>query len=535
MLPPVTAASLTTTAAFLPLMLIGGPIGNILFDIPLIMVCVIIASIIECFFVLPGHLRHTFHSMHDKKDGQFRQKLEAGFNTLRDKYFRRIIAWCIDFRWVVVAGLLSAMLLAVGLLAGGRIAFTFFPTPEGTILYANVGFVSGTPRSTVADYLEHLNDTLKQTQKDLNGELVRQVVVKYGATSGQNARAGDQFGSITVEMISPDKRDVRNKEFTQYWRSLVMPTPGLETLTISERRAGPPGRDVEVRLYGNSAEQVKPAALALADALQQLEGVSGIEDDMPYGREQLIYRLTPLAEAAGLTVDSVGRQLRGAFDGQLAQIFQDGDDEIEVRVMLPDEERDRLSSLSRFTLQLPNGGSLLFDNAVELETRRGFESVRRADGRLAVTVQADVDSAVTNANQVLASLGEETLIQISKQYGVTYSFEGRAADQRETLGDMQRGLFFAVILMYLILAWQFASYGWPLVVMSVIPFGLVGAITGHLVMDINLTILSLFGFFGLSGIVVNDSIVLVTFYRQLRADGMAIREALISHNIPKQG
>jgi len=231
--------------------------------------------------------------------------------------------------------------------------------------------------------------------------------------------------------------------------------------------------------------------------------------------------------ALGLTVESVGQQLRAAFDGQLVQIFQDSDDEVEVRVMLPDHERYSLASLENFMLQLPNGARVPFSTAVHVTTRRGFESIRHAKGQLAAQVSADVDKSVNNANRILANLIENLLPELKTRYGVEYGFEGRMADQAETLGDMKRGLIFAVAIIYIILAWQFASYGWPLVVMSVIPFGLVGAIFGHWFMGIDLTILSLFGFFGLSGIVINDSIVLITFYKQLREEGMAVKEALI--------
>ncbi|EDN65942.1 acriflavin resistance protein [Beggiatoa sp. PS] len=178
-------------------------------------------------------------------------------------------------------------------------------------------------------------------------------------------------------------------------------------------------------------------------------------------------------------------------------------------------------------LQLPNGARVPFSTAVQVKTQRGFEAIRHAEGRLAAQVTADVDNAVTNANDILSNLEENLLRELKSRYGIEYSFEGRAADQAETLGDMKRGMMFALVLMYLILAWQFASYGWPLIVMSIIPFGLVGAITGHWLMDLDLTILSLFGFFGLSGIIVNDSIILVSFYRDLRESGMPVKEALI--------
>ncbi len=529
MLAPVTAASLTTISAFLPLMMIGGRMGNILYAIPVVMICVLIASLIECFFVLPGHLRHSFHKLKQEKPSKIRQKLDAGFNQLRDKYFRPFIILVINFRWSLIASMLSVMILAIGLLISGRMNFTLFPSPEGTIIMANASFVSGTSPKQVDKFLAQLEINLNSAITELGEDILKVVLVKHsGASSAQGTeRWGEQFGSLMIELSMPDTRTVRNHQLIKAWQAKINKPAGLESLTITERRGGPPGRDIEIRLNGNNADKVKAAAIELKNVLATFSGVSGIEDDMPYGREQWLYSLTDYGMALNLTVESVGEQLRAAFDGHLVQIFQDGRDEVEVRVMLSDNERYNLASLENFMLQLPNGSTIPFSTAIKITTQRGFESIRHSYGKLAAEVSADVNKDINNNNKILANLEENLLPDLMARYGVNYSLEGRAADQSTTLGDMKRGMLIGLSLMYIILAWQFASYGWPLVVMAVIPFGLVGAIFGHWVMDLDLTILSLFGFFGLSGIVVNDSIVLVTFYKQLREKGMIVREALI--------
>jgi len=398
--------------------------------------------------------------------------------------------------------MLAAIMLAIGLLAGGRMGFTFFPSPDGFIITANANFMAGTSPTRVDKFLEHLEKTLYATEKELGGDIIKVVVSRHGsAITGGSSRKGDQFGSFMIELTSPDSRTVRNKQFIQAWQAKVIIPSGLESLTITEERGGPPGRDIELRLNGNDPDKVKAAALELIDVLKTFPGVSGFED--------------------------VGQQLRAAFDGHLVQIFQEHEDEIEVRVMLPDQERYRLATLENFMLQLPNGSRIPFSTAVNVTTRRGFEAIRHSQGLLAAQVSADVDKAVNNANRIVANLIENFLPDLTTRYGVEYAFEGRMADQAETLSDMKRGMIFALAIIYIILAWQFASYGWPLIVMSVIPFGLVGAIFGHWMMGIDLTILSLFGFFGLSGIVINDSIVLITFYKQLREEGMPVQSALV--------
>jgi multidrug efflux pump subunit AcrB len=467
--------------------------------------------------------------MHHEKPNRIRQKLDNAFNKLRDVYFRPLVSIMISFRWSVIATMLAAMLLAIGLLAGGRMSFTFFPSPENTILMANANFVAGTSPKRVDAFLAHLEETLYATDKALGGNLVKIAVLGHGQGISAHAatRQGEQFGSLLVELSSPDSRTVRNKHFIKAWESRINYAAGIESLTIMERKGGPPGRDIEIRLNGENPDKVKAAALEVVKVLKTFPGVTGIEDDMPYGREQWIYSLTDYGMALGLTVESVGQQLRAAFDGQLVQIFQEANDEIEVRVMLPDNERYNLAHLDNFTLKLPNGRSVPFSTAVKITTRRGFEAIRHAEGILAAEVTAEVDTALNNSNRILAKLKEKFLPDLSARYGVEYSFEGRAAEQAETLGDMKHALMIGLVLMYIILAWQFASYVWPLIVMSVIPFGLVGALFGHWVMGLDLTIVSLFGFFGLSGIVVNDSIVLVTFYKQLREENMPVKKALV--------
>ncbi|HRX70275.1 MAG: efflux RND transporter permease subunit [Gammaproteobacteria bacterium] len=529
MLAPVMASSLTTIAAFLPLMLVGGPIGNILRDIPLVIVCVILASLVESFYVLPGHLRHSFHRLHHAEPSPLRQRLDAGFNHFRDQWFRPLVTLAVDHRWTTLAGAVAVLILAAGLLAGGRLGFNFFPTPEGTRLNANASFVAGTPPQRVRAFMDQVNAALWATEQELGGNLVVAAQTRYG--QGQLASAGslqgDQHASMLIELTQPDTREVRINDFIKTWRAKVQLPAGIENFTLFSRTSGPPGRDVDIRLMGENVDQLKAAANELAQTLFTIRGVSAIEDDMPYGKEQLIYRLTPAGEALGLTVDMIGRQLRAAFDGQLVQIFQDGDDEVEVRVMLPDAERDNLIGLERFNVLLPNGESVPLNNVVNLQARRGFEAVRHAEGKLAVQVSADVDTTTVKQGEVIAALEQGVLQDLRQRYGINYSLEGRSADQQETLSDMRRGALFAFAFIYLILAWVFASYGWPLVVMTAIPFGIVGAIVGHWVMNIDLTVLSLFGLFGLSGIVVNDSIILVTFYQQLRAKGLAVREALV--------
>jgi multidrug efflux pump subunit AcrB len=537
---PVLASSLTTVAAFMPLLVVGGVIGNILGDIPLVMICVLIASLVECFIVLPAHLRHAFK----RKAGvagkpatvrpranpvtRLRNGFERRFDAFRDGPFRRFSRYSLKHRGVTVASALALAIVTVGLLAGGRLGFNFFPTPEPSVFYANASFVAGTDKRVVAEFMRDMQRTLNETEQALGGDLILHAVTTYGATQGAegSSRNDDELGSMLVELVPSDRRDVRNPEFIEQWRQRLSLPAGLDSLNISERQAGPPGRDVNIRLTGDSAENLKRAAEEVAQALSTLPGVLDVEDDMPWGREQLIYQVSAYGEALGLTTVDLGRQLRAAFDGRIAQIYQDGRDEIEVRVQLPRDQRERYSTLEQLTVRIPDGRFVPLTQVMNLDHRQGFQALRHADGKLAVEVTSALNTRVATTDQVLESLQAGALPDIASRHGVRYSFEGRSADQRETMDDMKTGLMIGVALMYVVLAWVFASWSLPLIVMAIIPFALVGALLGHWLMGLQLTILSLFGLFGLSGIVVNNAIILVSFYNQQRQKGLGITDAL---------
>ncbi|MDY0046232.1 MAG: efflux RND transporter permease subunit [Thauera propionica] len=527
---PVVAASLTTVAAFIPLMLVGGVIGNILGDIPFVMIMVITASLLESFFILPAHLKQALAGEAGRHTSRLRQRLDASFEHFRDRRFRPLVERALAWRGTTVALTLGLMILAVGLLAGGRIGFVFFPTPEGQVVFANATFVAGTPRAQTETFLQDLERALFEAEAELGGGLVRTAVARLGGTiptGGGSGARGDQLAAIMVELTPPDEREVRNERFLATWREKLGPVAGIEILTFTARQSGPPGRDLNVRLKGDDADALKAAALELAETMKSIPGVSETEDDMPFGREQLVYSLTPAGEALGLTTESLGRQLRAAFDGSLAQLVQVGRDELEVRVLLPREERSRLDVFDRITVSLPDGSFAPLATVASWSSRRGFEALRHAEGRLAVEVSAAVDTAVNNANAIQAELARDALPRLADKYGLEFSFEGRSADQRETMADMQAGLVLGLGLIYLVLVWSFSSWSWPLVVMSAIPLGLAGAIFGHWLLRIDLTILSMFGLFGLAGIVVNNSIILVSLFKELRHKGAALNEALV--------
>ncbi|MBF0265942.1 MAG: efflux RND transporter permease subunit, partial [Gammaproteobacteria bacterium] len=556
---PVTAASLTTIAAFIPLMMIGGIMGNILFDIPLIIICVIIASLIESFFILPGHLKYSFSHMHnrwtnrsdnneasndvvdsekiEKQKHSFRHSFDQKFNYFKNNNFRAFIKLSIKYRSITLALSFAIFVLSIAMLVGGRIGYSFFPSPESQTIYANVSFVSGTPRSKTEAYLKHMQEKLYETEKELGVNLIETAISIIGSSfsGGQSNKNGDQLGAIYLQLLDPDLRTIRNEQFIRLWKSKLKNMPGMESQTISTRKAGPPGTDISIRLQGAGNSQLKLAANELSEYLKAIKGVYAIDNDMPYGKEQLILKLKPEGKMIGLTTQYLANQLRLSFTGDIVQIFQNTDahfsEEVEVRVLLDAKERDYEQGLHNLYISTLQKEFVPLSSVANWDYKQGFEVLRHAEGELAIEVQAEVDSTVNKTNIILEQMKKDILPELKQKYGLSFSLEGRSANEKDTMKDMQQGLIIGLILMYIILSFVFSSYGWPLIVMSIIPFGLVGAIAGHWIMNIDMTLLSLFGFFGLSGIVVNDSIILVTFYKYLLNKGMKSDEALVEASV----
>ncbi len=528
MLAPVVASSMTTIAAFLPLLMLQGNVGNILIDIPTVVICVLIASLVECFLILPGHLNHSLRG--HRQPGPRRQRLDALFDRFRDGRFRRWVRQSLQHGRTILTAALCLFAFSITLLSSGHLRFTFFPTIDGETVRASVQFASGTPQATVDDFLNELEAALYRTEAAFGTPFVRTVVQQHRqglfSSFGGGTEVGDELGALQVELLPADQRDYSNAAILAAWRQQIELPAGLEKFALAQSQAGPPGKALELKLVGPDPLELKAAALELAERLRAYAGVSNVEDDLPFGREQLIYRLTPTGEALGLSLEQVGRQLRSALEGRRVQIFYDNDQEVEVQLSLPDAERDYLSNLQQLPLVLEDGRIVLMENAVDFDYRAGIDRLQRVDRQQAVVVNADVDEQVNNANAIMAELWQDYLPALEQRYGLSVVLEGRSQEQQEMLADMRWGLVLALGLIYVILAWVFSSYSWPAAVMLVIPLGITGALLGHWLTGQGLTIMSLFGLFGLSGIVINDSIVLISFYQGLRQQGMAVLQAV---------
>lgn len=527
MFGPVLAAVLTTVAAFSPILLIGDVIGQMLSAMPMVVIAVMAASVVECFLVLPGHMRHALEG--DMTHSRFHKWFNRHFANFRDGSFRRFVTLAYDNRYTTVALSLAALIVCVGLMTSGRVGFQFFPTAEGDTINATVVFSSGTSRETTQAALNKVDAALRRAELKLTGAPDSLVQMSYG-TIGQtggsfSATSGDNRGSLSVELVASELRDVRTKEMIAAWREELPALPGIERIALTEQRGGPPGRDLDIRLTGGTPRDLKAAALEVRDLLSSFIGVSDVEDDLPYGKDELLLEVSPRGAALGFTTEDVGRQVRNAFEGAIAKRFARDEEEITVRVQLPEAEQSR--GLENLFLRTSSGGEVPLTEVVTVREQSGFSRLRREDGERFVSIVAEVDATETNSNTVIQQLRAQGLPEIAAKYNLEFSFGGRAEEQADAFADLGLGAQIALVAIYIILAWVFASYARPIVVMSIIPFGLVGAVLGHLVMGFDLTLLSFVALLGLAGILVNDSIILVDQIDNRLEEGDDVRDAVV--------
>ena len=524
MLMPVLAAMLTTQAAFFPIFLISGRLGDIMSAIPLVVTAVLIASLLECFLILPGHLRHSGRGATQRQPWWFRRKFDAGIAWFRDGPYLWFVTLTYRWRYVTVAATIATFMLSIGLMRGDHVKFAFFPSPPSENATALMFFGAGTPRDVQMKAIAQVEDALFRVESKLAKRAagsgigtsavalpssVKLVETSF-ATLGKAGRSqGVNLAQIAVQFRPTESLPVDSSEIIRAWRKAMPKIAGVDRIAVTARRAGPPGRDVDVRLQNAPVATLKKAAETVKEALTGFPGVSGIADDLPWGKQEYVMQLTPRGSALGFSGQSVGTQVRNAFEGAIATRFARGDEEVTVRVQQKQSSGGR-DALNAVYLLSPNGMRVPLSEIVSINERQGFSVIQRRDGVRTASVTADIDLDVTNVPKVVERLRAEVMPRVARDFGVDYAFKGRDEERRKSFADLKLGGYLALALIFIVLAWVFESYSKPLAVMAIIPFGLVGAVVGHYVMGLPLTIISILGLLGLSGILVNDSIILMT-------------------------
>ncbi len=523
MLSPVLAASLTTIAAFLPLFFFQGRIGALIIALPLVVISVLIASLVECFLVLPAHLRHSLR--HAGPPTRFRQRFDAAFARLREGRFSRLVALAFDWRYATWALAIMALMIMLALPFAGHVRFHFFPAPESEFIRARIVMAAGTPMRETLEAVETAYRALRKAERELGkGEkLVEAVFARVGRMGFSR---GDHLAQLDVQLTPSEKRSVRTRVLLRAWKRNMPPVPGLEQLSFGRVHMASAPRDLEIELKGDDPFVLKRAANEVIELLKRVEGLIDISDDLPWGKRDVRLELTPRAEMLGFTLDEVSRQVRAALLGISARKFARHQEEVTLRLKRADEISGT-GALAEMYVRSQTGTWLPLVDVARMHEVSGFTTIYRRDGKVSVSVMADIDEDRQTLDGALKAIRKAGFDQVVAKYDIEAEFAGGAEEQRKNLADFRLGVAVALVLIYIVLALVFESYTRPLVIMSIIPFGVIGAVFGHWVMGYSLTILSLIALLGLSGIIVNDSIILVARADERRRQGEDLRAAAV--------
>lgn len=536
---PVIASTLTTVIAFAGLVTIGGRFGALIADIPFTVIAVLMASLVECFLILPNHMAHALKaaSVEAWYDWPSRQ-MNRGLQWLIRVAVRPATAFVIQARFATIA--LAILLLAsqAALFLRGDLQFRFFNAPEQSSISGNFSMLPGASRQDTLAMMREMQRATDAVNARYETEHGRSpasfIMAEIGGGSGRglasaDTKDADQLGGISIELIDADDRNYSSFAYVSDLQDEVRAHPKMEEISFRGGRFGPGGDALSVELFGAEAVVLKAAAEALKTALMIYPEVSALEDNLAYDKEELILSLTPQGQALGFEIDALGRSLRDRLNGVEAATYPDGLRTATIQIEVPAHEltADFLESLQ---LRSPAGFYVPLADIVTVERRSGFSTIRRENGLRLVTVSGDLaEDDVARAAEIQQVLSAEILPEIEQRFGVTSRQSGLAEQQRDFLGDAQLGLIFCLLGIYMVLAWVFASWSRPVVVMVVIPFGLIGAIYGHDLWGVPLSMFSIVGMIGMTGIIINDSIVLVSTidqYSQKRGLYPAIIDAV---------
>jgi multidrug efflux pump subunit AcrB len=520
MFSPVFSATLTTVIAFFGLVVISGRFGDLISDIPYTVIVVLIASLVECFLILPHHLSKSMD--HGRKGAWYdapSRFVNRGFDWVRERLFRPFMGFVIRARYVVFAGVCAILASQVALVITGDVQWRFFSSPEQGRVTGNVAML---PAATRDDTFEMMREMQRATAElgdeyevEYGANPVDFVIAEVGGNSGRSIAGADQkepgqLGSISITLIDADLRPYSSAEFTSALQERIVQHPLAETVSFRSWGQGPGGDSLSVDLFGAETETLKAAADELKSQLTQFPEITALEDSLAYDKQELLLELTPQGQALGLSIDTLGSTLRNRLGGIEAASYPVGTRSGTVRVELPDGELSA-DFLDRMQIRTGDGAYVALGDVVTVQSRTGFATVQRENGILLVSVTGDLDDGdPARASEVQQIIDDRILPDIKEQFGVDTALSGLSEQEGQFLNDARNGLIMVLSGIYLALAWIFSSWTRPLVVMAIIPFGLVGTIYGHKVLDIPLSMFTVVGLIGMVGIIINDSIVLVT-------------------------
>ena len=533
---PVIFSILTTMAAFAPLLIATGMMGKLMRNIPIVIMVVLLGSLIESLFILPSHLSGGKHAPPRTDDGNRKEKWTARrLRSFINGPYRRAVDFCARWRYATVALGIALLFITFGIIRGGIVGFTFFPKVEGDILECSLTMPAGTPLEETADVVGYLVETARKTLADTDREhpgpapLFEHSFSLIGAQvdeRGGLADTGAHLAHIWIQVLEGEKRKTSTARLAALWRQNAGTIPGIESVTFKSVLHSA-GKSIEVHLSLDEHEGLLAAAEELKEELKSYPGVYDISDSFLPGKQEMQLNLKPTARSMGVTLNDIATQVRHAFYGAEALRMQRDKDEVKVMVRYPERERRSPGHVEEMRIRTADGSEVPLSILADVTMKQGYVSIEHAQRRRVIKVYADVDETVTNANEVRQTIEKKFLPDLTYRYpGLRYSMEGEGKEQKESLGDVKTGFLFALFCIYALLAVPFRSFTQPFVVMMAIPFGIVGAVVGHLIMGFDITFISLFGIVGLAGVVVNDSLVLIHATNRLRKEGSDAHDAV---------
>ena len=548
---PVIFAVLTTMVTFSPMILVEGATGKIWKIIPVVTILVLMFSLIESLTILPAHLAHMKDNANKKKNAFFewwervQLFIHNGLQNFIKNYYQPLLQWSLFNRGNTIAISLSIFILSIGVVASGFLRFNFFPPLEADIVIAGVEYPEGTPVSITKIGLKQIEKSAYKLKDSLEVLYPEQTIfIHMVATAGdqpiktQSSRGpgnldatffGSHLAECVIELAPGEERPLSTTEISKIWRELTGPIPGVKQVSF-ESDLFSTGAPIEIQLSSIDRDELKTVTTILKDKLQTYAGVFDIKDSFSAGKDEIKLKLRPESQNYGITMSSLARQVRQAFYGDEVQRIQRGRDEVKVFLRYPKNERVSINNLEQMNIRVGNNVEVPLGQVAEAQLASGFSTITRTDRKRSINITADVDLSEANANEILAKFEKEYIKPLLQDYpNVSYSFEGEQREQRDTLGSLGKNFVLALFVVYILLAIPFKSYSQPLIIMSAIPFGFTGAVIGHLIMGMNLAVLSIIGIVALSGVVVNDSLVMVDFInRYRREDGKSIMDSALA-------
>ena len=563
---PVIFGVLTTIAAFLPILLIEGHMGKFFSIIGWVVIVCLVFSLLESQLILPAHLAHRktegyflSETLFVKKWIAFQSVFADGLTNVANNYYRPFLIKTLQWRWVTWAVATAVLITAVALIASGRVIFQFFPAVDGNRIYATLSMPEGINIELTQAGVKQLEDAARRLQDEMDAELNmpegQHVFLNVLASIGSNAArsnrptidgaGGSHMAEVVLELVPVEERDgITATEIGERWRNMVGTIPDAIELQFNASSFSV-GEPLKIQLKGRNVEELRVAAASLREELSRYPGVLDLSDSFRSGKQEVTITILSEAKPLGLTLNDLARQVRQAFYGEEAQRIQRGSDDVRVMVRYPESERQSLGNLENMRIRTNNGTEVPFLSVAKLEYGYGYSSIRRQDQQRIVNVVGDIDRSVVTPEEVLRAIGlalcednssfsnRENRCHTAEFPGVSYSLGGEQEERGKATGSMLNTIPLALMIIFALLAIPLKSYMQPLVIMSVIPFGAVGAIVGHYIMGWNLIFFSLLGIIALSGVVVNASLVMVDYINRQRRQGVPVFEAVTMSGVAR--